>query len=346
MLVALLISLVSMPSLSAVILQYHHVSDDTPKNTSITPAQFKAHLKYLKDNDFTVVPLSQIIEKIKNNQPLADKTIAITFDDAYIDILNNATPLLNQFNYPYTIFVNPGIIDLNLITNLSWAQLKMLANKGVIIANHGFDHNSIVRNTNNTPEQEWFAKETALILKAEAIIKEKTGFSWRYYAYPYGEYSPKIQKWMNDNNFIAFSQQSGAVGLSSNLTSIPRFPASIPYDDIDSLRDKLNSLPFTIKLLGENAETIVQYKQVTKLEITVDIADFNNIDFNCYVSGLGKQKIQWLDDNHLSITLNGHLPSGRVRCNCTAASISKPGRFYWYSKPWFVLQEDGQWYPL
>ena len=346
LLVALLISLVSMPCLGAVILQYHHVSDDTPENTSITPAQFKAHLQYLKENDFTVVPLSQIIEKIKKHQKLTDKTVAITFDDAYIDILSNATPLLEQFNYPYTIFVNPGIIDLNLPSNLSWAQLKTLANKGVIIANHGYEHNSIIRNTNNLPEQKWFAKETALLLKAEAIIKEKIGHSWRYYAYPYGEYNPKIQKWVRDNKFVAFSQQSGAVGLPTDLTSVPRFPASIPYDDIDSLRDKLNSLPFTITLQGENAETIVRHKQVTKLDLTIDITDFNNLDFNCYISGLGKQKIKWLDENHLTMTLNGHISSGRVRCNCTAASISKPGRFYWYSKPWFVLKEDGEWYPL
>lgn len=346
LLVALLIYFVSIPCLSAVILQYHHVSNDTPQNTSITPAQFEAHLKYLKENDFTVVPLSQIIEKIKKHQPLADKTVAITFDDAYINILNNATPLLEQFEYPYTIFVNPGIIDLNLAANLTWRQLKILATKGVIIANHGYEHNSIIRAPNKLPENEWFAEETALLLKAEAKIKEKTGHSWRYYAYPYGEYNPKIQKWLNDNNFVAFSQQSGAVGLSTDLTSVPRFPASMPYDDIDSLRDKLNSLPFTITLKGENAETIVRHKQVTKLEIAVDTTDFNNLDFNCYISGLGKQKINWLNENHLSITLSGNLSPGRIRCNCTAASISKPGRFYWYSKPWFVLKEDGEWYPL
>ena len=50
--------------------------------------------------------------------------------------------------------------------------------------------------------------------KAEKIIKEKTNQSWRYFAYPYGEYDPAVQQWALDNNFVAFSQQSGAVGCA------------------------------------------------------------------------------------------------------------------------------------
>lgn len=345
-LVAFFVFFVHASCFGAAILQYHHVSNSTPQNTSITPAQFEVHLKYLAENNFNVVPLAQIIEKIKNKQPLKDKTVAITFDDAYIDILIHATPLLNRFNYPYTIFVNPGIINQNLPSNLSWSQLKTLADNGVIIANHGFEHNSIVRVENNLTQAQWLAKETELLLKAESIIKEKTGMSWRYYAYPYGEYSPGIQNWVRDNKFIAFSQQSGAVGLHTDLTSVPRFPASMPYDQVDSLRDKLNSLPFTIQLQGDEAETIFKYKQTASITFNIEINDFHKSKLNCYISGLGKQKIQWQGDSIFTINFSGNLPEGRVRCNCTAPSISKPGRFYWYSKPWLVLKEDGEWFPL
>ena len=48
----LLLYALSFNSLAAVILQYHHVSDTTPKSTSISPAQFELHLHYLKNNDF------------------------------------------------------------------------------------------------------------------------------------------------------------------------------------------------------------------------------------------------------------------------------------------------------
>lgn len=337
-------------SVGAVILQYHHVSDTTPKSTSITPEQFAVHLQYLQENSFNVVPLSQLINNIKNQQPLKNKAVAITFDDAYIDILTNAKPLLDKYNYPYTIYVNPSIINRNEGKKnshyLKWAQLKALGDDGVIIANHGFEHDSLTRITGDISQQQWLEQQTALLLKSEDIIKEKTGQSWHYFAYPYGEYSPEIQRWVKENNFIGFSQQSGAVGLNTDLTSVPRFPASMPYDKISGLRDKLNSLPFNIELQGEQANTIFNFKQTKSITFTIETDDFYKSGLHCYISGLGKQKIEWQGDSSFTINFSSDLPIGRVRCNCTAASISKQGRYYWYSKPWFILKAGGQWYNL
>ncbi|HCH69434.1 MAG TPA: polysaccharide deacetylase [Colwellia sp.] len=337
-------------SFGAVILQYHHVSDTSPKSTSITPKQFAVHLKYLQENSFNVVPLSQIINNIKNQQPLKDKTVAITFDDAYIDVLTQAKPLLDEYNYPFTIYVNPSIINRNDSKKdshyLSWAQLKALGDEGVIIANHGFEHDSLTRIIDNLSQQQWLEHQTTLLLKAETIIKEKTGQSWHYLAYPYGEYNPEIQSWVKENSFIGFSQQSGAVGLSSDLTSISRFPVSMPYDKISALRDKLNSLPFNITLQGEQAKTIFEFKKAKSITFNIETDDFYKSGLHCYISGLGKQKIDWQGDRRFTIYFSSDLPIGRVRCNCTAASISKPGRYYWYSKPWFILKESGDWYHL
>ena len=347
---ALLIYCFHFTSFAAVILQYHHVSDDTPKSTSITPKQFEVHLQYLKDNHFNVIPLSQVIDDIKSQQPIKDKTVAITFDDAYIDVLTQAKPILDKFNYPYTIFVNPGIINRNEARNsshyLSWAQLKTMADENVIIANHGFEHDSMTRITEGLTQEQWLNKQTALLLSAEDMIKEKTGQSWLYFAYPYGEYDPAIQHWAKANNFVAFSQQSGAVGPHTDLASVPRFPASMPYDKISGLRDKLNSLPFNIQLQGKQAETIFEYKQAKSITFDIETDDFYKSQLNCYISGLGKQKIQWQGEHSFTITFSSELPTGRVRCNCTAASISQPGHYYWYSKPWFVLKPGGEWYHL
>jgi len=341
---------VALSSHAAVILQYHHVSDSTPASTSISPKQFEVHLQYLKDNDFKVVPLSELIEGIKKQTPLPDKSVAITFDDAYLDVLTQAKPILDQFAYPYTIYVNPGIINRNKDKEnshyLSWIQLKALADEGVIIANHGYEHDSMARIKNGLTQRQWLSKQTELLLKAEAIIKDHTGQSWRYFAYPYGEYDVAVQKWAKENDFVAFSQQSGAIDLTTDLTSVPRFPASKPYDKISGLRDKLNSLAFNISLKGEQAETIFKHKEAKSITFDIESNDFYKSGLNCYISGLGKQKITWHDDKSFSINFSKDLPVGRVRANCTAASISKAGRYYWYSKPWFILKEDGSWYHL
>lgn len=347
---ALLLILNAFTARAAVILQYHHVSDKTPESTSITPQQFAVHLQYLYDKKFTVVPLSALVDAIKKQQVLPDKTVAITFDDAYLDNFTYAKPLLDKFNFPYTIFVNPGIINRNENKKksqyLSWQQLKILAKEGVIIANHGLEHDSLLRIPKGMSQLQWHNKQTSLLLEAEAVIKQKTGQSWRYFAYPYGEYDVAVQKWVKANDFVAFSQQSGAVSLATDLTSIPRFPASKPYDKISGLRDKLNSLAFTIKLEGEHAKTTFISEQVKDVTFTVEASDFYKSSLNCYVSGLGKQKITWQGDQRFTLNFSQDLPIGRVRANCTAASIDNPGRYYWYSKPWFILNADGSWYPL
>jgi peptidoglycan/xylan/chitin deacetylase (PgdA/CDA1 family) len=332
---------------AAVILQYHHVSDTTPKSTSISPAQFEVHLQYLKDNGFTVVALSEIMNSIKKQQPLKDKIVAITFDDAYQDNVTFAKPLLDKFNYPYTIFVNPSIINRGSKSYLSWQQLKSLSDEGVIIANHGYAHDSMARKPKTMTDEAWLAEYTQLLVGAENTIKEKTGKSWRYFAYPYGEYTAAGQKWLKEHDYIAFTQQSGAVGLASNLTIVPRFPASQPYDKISGLRDKLNSLPITITLSDKNDQTIFLHKESTSVTFNVVVDDFYKSQLNCYISGgLGRQKVEWYGDNSFTINYSADLPVGRVRANCTAASISKPGRYYWFSQPWFVLRANGDWYSL
>lgn len=331
---------------AAVILQYHHVSDSTPASTSISPAQFKVHMEYLSANDFNVVPLSDIVSAVAEGKTLPDKTVAITFDDAYLNIYTNGKPILDNYNFPYTIFVNAGLVANNSNHYMSWAHLKEIAEQRGIIANHGYHHDSLTRPPAGMANDVWLAQYEHDLMRSENLIKQHTGHNYRYFAYPYGEYTPEIEAWLRSNKFVGFSQQSGAVGMHSSLTSLPRFPASKPYDKISSLRDKLNSLPLEIKPTEENAETIVSFKATKSVTFDVTVDDFKREQLNCYVSGLGKQTVEWLSESQFTIEFDGDLPAGRARCNCTAPSISKPGRYYWYSKPWFVLKADGSWYPL
>lgn len=352
---------------AAVILQYHHVSDTTPKSTSISPAQFEKHLQYLTDHQFNVIPLPELVQAIKNKQQLPDKTVAITFDDAYTNILIQAKPLLDKYNFAYTIFVNPSLVSATSSHYLSWEQLSMLATSPknpVTIANHGLEHNSFARAPQGEAEQMWFEQQTQDLLLAESLIKKHTGQTWKYFAYPYGEYTPKLQTWLKQQGYIAFSQQSGAVNEHTELTAIPRFPASQPYDKLSSLKDKLYSLPLNLTVTGTQSleqfkqnsnqstvskqptQTIFRVNTVNSVSFDVNNKDFYQKSLNCYISGLGKQKIEWVTPEQFTINFSGALPIGRVRANCTAPSISKPGRYYWFSHPWFILHADGTWYPL
>jgi peptidoglycan/xylan/chitin deacetylase (PgdA/CDA1 family) len=335
----------SLPVSAAVILQYHHVSDTTAQSTSIGIMQFKAHLQFLKDNGFTVVALNQLIEPLKKGQPIADKLVAITFDDAYQDIYDNARPLLNEFAFPYTIFVNPQLVQLSSSDFMSWQQLNELGAEGVITANHGLVHESWITQPETLTPQQWHEQLLNELHHAEKVIKENTGQSWHYFAYPYGEYSAIYQQLLEDNDFVGLTQQSGALGQSTDLTAIPRFPVSAPYDQLAALIDKLYALPFSMAKSTQRTANILNHQQGQTIEFSLEVEDFAVDQLNCFVSGIGKQEVIWLDQHSFTLDLTQPLPIGRVRSNCTAPSKSQKGRFYWYSKPWFVRKADGSWYP-
>lgn len=47
-----------------------------------------------------MLPLDEIVEAIKKKEPLPDKDLAITIDDAYRSVSEQAYPRLQQFNFP------------------------------------------------------------------------------------------------------------------------------------------------------------------------------------------------------------------------------------------------------
>jgi peptidoglycan/xylan/chitin deacetylase (PgdA/CDA1 family) len=95
------------------ILMYHGV---TEKNyTSITPRhltsiEFKKHLTYLKKT-FDIIPLKQAFEFYRNGIIPKKNTIAITFDDGFVNNYTTALPLLESFKIPATFFISAICID-------------------------------------------------------------------------------------------------------------------------------------------------------------------------------------------------------------------------------------------
>ncbi len=344
--ISLLLGFGSIGAQAATILVYHHVALDTPKSTTISPEQFKKHLDYLNDNQFTVVPLNQIVQSIKNQTPLADKTVAITFDDGYSDIYHNAHPLLKAYNFPYTLFINPAVVPKKTGRFLNWTDLKAMSEDGVMIANHGLEHESLIKVPKGQDAKTWVNEQLSKLEQAQTILKQQLNQDWRYFALPYGEYSQYALQRLAAMDFVVFTQQSGAVGIETQLTAVPRFPASQPYDKLKTLKTKLNSLPFKVSKASQLAESVLPANQTKLLntQIEVEVKDFYSNMLQCFASGGIKTDMNWSAENIVEMRFDKPLKAGRTRVNCTAPSISKPGRYYWYSRPWFVPKADGSWY--
>lgn len=229
---------------NAVILLYHHVSHSTPGVTSVSPETFREHMQYLAEHH-QVLPLKEVIETLQNKQPLSDKAVVITFDDGYKNIYNNAHPILKEFSFPYTIFINPPLIG-KVSYQLDWQQVKIMANEGASFANHGSQHSHMLTKNKSESEESWLRRSLLEIETAETILKNNLGYSLKYFAYPYGEFDLKLKNRLKASGYIGFAQHSGAIASYSDFSALPRYPSAGIYSNIQSLKVKLNSLAMPV----------------------------------------------------------------------------------------------------
>ena len=108
----------------SLILMYHRVSspDTDPWALCVTPEYFAEQLQVLKDT-FNVVTLRDLGCALRKRR-IADRTIAISFDDGYADVLHNARPALDAFDLPATVFTTTG--NLTREREFWWDELEQL----------------------------------------------------------------------------------------------------------------------------------------------------------------------------------------------------------------------------
>lgn len=325
---------------NAAILLYHHVSSSTPASTSISPEAFKSHMEYL-DAHHTVVSLQDVVSAIQHNTTLPENAVAITFDDGYANILDNAHPILADLGFPYTVFINPDEIGVGP-KQLTWEQVIAMHNDGVVFANHTLDHLHMLNGEQAMGERAWLEKVWQNVESAEKKIEDKLDISLKYLAYPFGEYNTALANKLKAEGYIGFGQHSGAVGPSSDMQALPRFPAAGPYANLATLKTKLNSLAMPVTQSSHKDPRMTARNLSSPISLTIDSDDVRLTQVNCFFGGAPIETS--LEENVLTFTLDETLPVGRSRVNCTAPSNAQSGRYYWYSTPFFVADENGN-YP-
>ena len=325
---------------NAAILLYHHVSSSTPASTSISPEAFKSHMEYL-DAHHTVVSLQDVVSAIQHNTTLPENAVAITFDDGYANILDNAHPILADLGFPYTVFINPDEIGVGP-KQLTWEQVIAMHNDGVVFANHTLDHLHMLNGEQSMGERAWLEKVWQNVESAEKKIEDKLDISLKYLAYPFGEYNTALANKLKSEGYIGFGQHSGAVGPSSDMQALPRFPAAGPYANLATLKTKLNSLAMPVTQSSHKDPRMTARNLSSPISLTIDSDDVRLTQVNCFFGGDPIETS--LEENVLTFTLDETLPVGRSRVNCTAPSNAQSGRYYWYSTPFFVADENGN-YP-
>ena len=161
----------------AVILQYHHVSAETPAVTSISPEKFKAHIDTIITQGYQVMPLTTIVDGLRKGGNLPDKAVAITFDDAYKNIFTHAFPILKKYRLPFTVFVATDYIAEPSTQFLSWDELREMSINGAFIANHTASHSHLLRRQQGETQSQWLNRVEQEILIAEKALHNAHPFN-------------------------------------------------------------------------------------------------------------------------------------------------------------------------
>jgi len=331
---------------AAVVLQYHHVSANTPASTSVSPERFKMHLEEIAREGFQVVPLQQLVDDLRAGRPLPDRTVAITFDDGYSSVYGEAFPLLKQRAWPFTVFVNSEPHDRGQQGFMSWEQLRELHRGGATIANHTVSHAYLVRLDPAEDEVTWRARVEKEIADAEQRILQEIGEAPKLLAYPYGEYNRVVLEITGALGYAGFGQHSGPLAAYSDLRALPRFPFGGPYGERQDFLLKIRSLPMPLEggpqsirretTDGHPLEDIILHGPSVRPKLILRLeTGFPAGRVSCFATGQGQIPVVALES---SVTTQAERPlgPGRSRYNCTAPA-AETGRFYWISQPWIVL---------
>ncbi|RZL13404.1 MAG: polysaccharide deacetylase family protein, partial [Hymenobacter sp.] len=105
----------------AAVLMYHRVAEPATDiwDLAVSPAHFEQHLRVLQRLG-TVISTTELSERLHQGK-LKRRSIAITFDDGYLDNYVHARPLLAQYQLPATFFIVSG--NVGVAQEFWWDEL-------------------------------------------------------------------------------------------------------------------------------------------------------------------------------------------------------------------------------
>ncbi len=208
-------------------LSYHDVFANTENpaaadSLSVSVDNLVRQFSWLRDNDYRVVSISDVIAARNGGPTLPPRAVLLTFDDGYASFHTHVLPLLKLFNYPATLALVAGWIEAPISSTIeyesdridpakfmTWAQVRDCADSGLVeIASHTFNlHHGEPGNPqgNKQPAVSTFIFDKTTqqyesetdhrrrirsdLARSSEIIETRTGKRPRVIVWPYGAYT-------------------------------------------------------------------------------------------------------------------------------------------------------------
>jgi peptidoglycan/xylan/chitin deacetylase (PgdA/CDA1 family) len=223
------------------ILFYHRISDDRDE-LAVGPGAFAEQMDYLASEAYRVVDLLSAVDLLESGKPLA-RTVALTFDDGFLDLAEHALPILSGHGFRGTVFVAPAVTDGRASFPwyrdgqpplLAWEDIVELDRDGTLrFEAHSLTHPNLPALDDASAREE--------IAGSKRELENHLGRVVRAFSYPSGLYGEREARLVADAGYrIAVSCEPGV-----NRRSTDRF--AMRRRQVDA-RDSL--LDFRAKLGG------------------------------------------------------------------------------------------------
>jgi peptidoglycan/xylan/chitin deacetylase (PgdA/CDA1 family) len=182
------------------ILMYHKVSERETDGITISAGKLRRQFEYIRRKGYRTLSFNDLAAAIRSGNPLPQKTLILTFDDAYRNFTEHALPLLTAYGFKATVFIPVGFMgktnswDNGSDPILSAGEIRELANAGSTeFGIHSFLHRSYEGLDRAGMEQD-------LNLCIETLAYHNIPFV-RVLAYPYGGFpknDPQLRAGMKE----------------------------------------------------------------------------------------------------------------------------------------------------
>lgn len=215
----------------AVVLCYHDIGTDpgNPTEYYLPPGLLRSHLEWVRGWGFTIVPLTEIVDRLLEGRDL-DGLVAVTFDDALLGVGTEALRVLEALRVPATVFVVSETLGTEppfwsgASRTLTAAELREVTASGLVrLASHTAHHVELP-----TADPRTRAAELAT---SRATLEAIGGAPVDLFAYPSGRYDRASAEAVRAAGYrAAFTFTYGRVTPSTDAFAIPRFGMSATHD--------------------------------------------------------------------------------------------------------------------
>lgn len=185
------------------IIMYHQVKYSNLGKDVISPNEFESDLKYLKENDYNTITMTQLIDYVYKDKDLPENPIILSFDDGYLNTYKYAFPLIKKYDMKMVFsiigvdianFTHTQNKNLNY-SHITWNQLNEMVDSGnVELQNHSYNlhycKNRYGRVGSMQKSNESFERYEYVLSndlnKLQDEIKMMTGVKPNTFTYPYG----------------------------------------------------------------------------------------------------------------------------------------------------------------